>query len=437
MAVVADVTTVACNTSTGEQTITISGLGVTPKAAIFICTSATVADTNTAHVQYSYGFTDGTNHRVTTNRAKDANNTELADRRGATNEVVMILNTGNNNVNGEANFVSFNADNVIINWGNAPGSAFLLTVILVGGADFSAFVGDFNQSITEDSTFAVTGVGFKPDVINAFGSYTSNPFGDATAGTCRLCVGWANRDTTDDSGDQNRCLAFKIHDGAAVGDPRAQYRNSLFTAADADVGDVGLQLDPASTAFGSDGFTVTSRNGIFAGRIAYLAMSFGGVNDFAVWEFSTPTSSSFPHTDTDTGPGFKPQFVMYITHQFQVANTRLTDLDAGVLGVSAFSANNETCNVLMDEDGPTSTNTACVTGTSAVLVPLDDQTAAFDADFSSMEATGPSLTWNDNETDAARLWIGFAIEEDPTGFVPYPDPRGLEGGAIAMSGGLQ
>jgi hypothetical protein len=419
MAVVCDVVTAAANTTTGNQTFTSSTMGVAPKAAIIICTSATAADTNTNHIQFSYGFTDGTNQRCITVRSKDANNSMLADYRGASDEVIMLLNTGNNNVNGEANIVSFGTNTVTINWANPPGSAFLVTVIMIGGSDFSATVGELpGASINEDSTFKKN-LGFKADVVHFLSSFSTAPFADSTTVSGRLGLGWASRDTADDSGDQNRSMNWWLNDGSADGDPRMRITNAACINGSTS-GTVALQVDPATASqFESDGFTVTARNGTWTNDVGFLAMSFGGVNDFKVWEFSTPTATP-PTTSTDSGPGFKPEFVMYLTHHVQTVNTEILDLDAGCFGVSAFTADNERHCVAMEEDPPATTNNACSSGSSAVLLPLHDQTAAYDADFSSMAATGPELTWNDNETDAARLWIGFAIEEDVAGANAIP-----------------
>ena len=54
------VTRVACNTSTGNQDITISGLGWTPKLAVFYLSYADTDGTLAAHSCMSVGFFDGT-----------------------------------------------------------------------------------------------------------------------------------------------------------------------------------------------------------------------------------------------------------------------------------------------------------------------------------------------------------------------------------------
>lgn len=61
MGVTVAVTRVACNTSTGDQTITTTDLGgLTPKAAMFIITQAVTDGAAANHAVWGLGFTDGT-----------------------------------------------------------------------------------------------------------------------------------------------------------------------------------------------------------------------------------------------------------------------------------------------------------------------------------------------------------------------------------------
>jgi hypothetical protein len=407
MAVVADVTRVACNTSTGNQAITISTLGVTPKLALFYWTSATANGTNTAVIHSGFGAADASTQKVCCSRVNDAKTAEQADRRGASDECIQILNAANNNVNGEANWVSFTANTVTINWGKAPSVAFLLDVVLIGGDDFSVAVGEFASHTTIGQSTVVSGLSFKPDALFCF-SNRANFADSGTSVNAALSLGFSTRNTADDSGDQNRSVNWYVDDGDAVGDPN-QYvaTNRVFKH----ITDTSAYTGVEITTYNSDGFDATTRDSGGVYNIGYVAMSFGGVNDFAVWEYQTPVAA--PETTvTDTGPGFKPQFVMYLMTQIQTADSHISTEDAGAWGISAFSPNNEFSTASMDEDAATTTNTAERSDNNAVNLPLDDQTAAYDADFSSMQSTGPELIWRDNETDANRVWVGFAIEED-------------------------
>ncbi len=415
MAVTARTTRVAVPTVTGNQTITISGLGVTPKLAMFTVTGGSVDGTVTAHMRLGFGATDGVAHRSISMRLRDARASEQADKQGTNDSVVEVINTTNNNIEFQASWVSFNADNVIINWSNVPSTAYLLTVTLVGGDDFSVDVGQFDTHGTADSSTVVTGVGFKSDVVCCFSRQEF--FTGIVRNNSAMSFGFASRDTTDDSGDANVSINIGIDDGSAAGDPFMWYANNrCFKRAFEDTEGVGVEV----TAYGTDGFTATSRDvSEAAQKVGYIAMSFGGVNDFKVWTLSTPTATP-PTTSTDAGPGFVPQFVMYGLSHVATANSQIRAADAGSWGISQFDATNQYSNVGMDEYAADPTNVACVADDSVCQMPDDAQAASFLVALDSMAATGPSLDWNDNPTGAARFWAGFAIEEDAAGASAIP-----------------
>ena len=121
-------TRVAANTSTGNQDITTAKLaGLIPKAAMLVCTIATSDNTAVDNRAMSIGLTDGTNQNVITGYSENGVGTSDCYRRSATDELIMILDNAGA-IDGEANFVSFIAGGIRINWGDAPTAAYLIDV---------------------------------------------------------------------------------------------------------------------------------------------------------------------------------------------------------------------------------------------------------------------------------------------------------------------
>lgn len=416
----------AAAAASGNQDFTKTGFG-TPKAAIFIVTRADTNGSFDNHAMISLGFTDGTRHRVQHVRDENASTNTDSLHRGATDEVIQMFQPTSSTIEAEANFSSFGVDKVTITWGNTTSLAYLVTVILINGAEFDGqFVGDFTSNASAEGTTVVDfGVGnrFRSDVI-MFISH-EHSFGDSNALDGDFGFGFAARDPADDSVAINNSVNYFSDWNDANGDPQ------VFVSSDRCIYNHDNGTGKGSveiTTIGTDGFTATTKT---AGSIVvgYLAMKFGG-EQFKVWDFDTPTGTG---NSTDGGPGFTPDFVMYGMSQSGTRDASIVNNLAGSFGFSTFTADDAFSNVICVEDAAVNTNTASICDNKPVNLADDDQTAGPSATFTSMAATGPELNWT---APKAMKWIGWGVGASAA-FVPYPKPRGLDGGAIAMSGGLQ
>lgn len=392
-------TRVACNTSTGTQDITNSVLGgKIPTAALFFVTKATSDGTaaNTAHI--GTGATDGTNQwAMASNSGHGSASTDVA-RRAMTDECVLIIND-DGTVDGEAAFSAFIANGVRINWGNAPGSAYLLRVILFAGNQVQAFAGTVDLTgIAVDGTVDVTDPGFNPQAV-IFATHQDD-FNDTATDFHRVSFGFA----VDDGSDTQRCIVQAEDNGSGSGDPAA-YLSTAYAAAQINASAAVVWGAEIGT-FDASGFTVTLRLAT-AGtdEIGYLALDFGSDADVWVGTHATPTSTG---NQSSTAPGFEPELVLFGMTQLTAIDTGAVDASAGPYGIGAITADNEYSDSIALEDAAATTNTQSLSDDTAVNLPNDDGTTGIVAAFVSMNSDGWTLNFS-SVLGSATQFIALAV----------------------------
>jgi hypothetical protein len=162
----AKVDTLALNTSIGLQSVT--GLGFTPKVIMFNSQpdTANVA-TSVPTVQFSMGASDGITQLV--EGANNTGNVTSAARRYAdATHVIKIATAGTLTTDYSASLNSIDVDGFTLNIDDAPPVADRFSYWALGGNDIANVkVGRF-QSLGATGVQAVTGIGFKPDVLIFF-----------------------------------------------------------------------------------------------------------------------------------------------------------------------------------------------------------------------------------------------------------------------------
>jgi hypothetical protein len=116
-----DTFTDTCNTSTGNQTFTGSLDGLTPKAVMIHLTNCTALDTLTADAIECWGCATGTGANeewCQSNWDDDGLGTSTTQRSNSLEDIVYVTDAADT-VQAEANFVSFGANAVTINWATA------------------------------------------------------------------------------------------------------------------------------------------------------------------------------------------------------------------------------------------------------------------------------------------------------------------------------
>jgi hypothetical protein len=315
-----------------------------------------------------------------------------------------------------ASFVSFQADGVTINWTDAPASAFLITAIFFAGTDLSVSVGRQDLGNTADALIANTGVGFEADVVLAFWNSTIDQGNvgigvvhNNRAGTVtQRGISHSNRNTF--SASQ---AASQMRDGEAI--------SKLISTG-------GLDYTGEFKTFDSSGWDVQLGGGRAPANAdyAWLAMRFGSspVVGSKVYTYTTPTATG---SNTDSNPGFTPQFIMYLATRAAVADTIETDADGGTIGVVLADADEVYTQSISDEDAAADSNTQSLSD-DRINLPTHTGAAGHEATLTNMGSTGPVWNYGATDTGTARLWGALAIENfvaaeaaQPSSSMYYPD----------------
>jgi hypothetical protein len=400
----------AASTGGGNQDFTVSGFG-TPKGAIFIGSGGSSDGTAADGAIMSFGCTDGTNELVTSYTTEHNVANSNTYRLGASDEVIQFGDHAGA-IDGEANFNSWITDGVRVTWGNAPGTAFLVTCILIGGSDLSVDVGTASIPSAINDTVDV-GCGFEPDQVLFFGNGAS--FSTDGSSFALMWLGMANNGV----GIEQGCGVFAAVDNAVNSDVAGRIDTTYSVI---NHGGASISRAAELTAFNAGpspaaGFTLTQKGpSTFSNTTGYMALYYNSAVDHSIEQIDTPTATG---NDAQTGPGFTPQFVMQIMGMWSAYNTSYTNSQAGAFGISAFTADDEYSIATADEDAAATMNTQSVADDQAVNLDEEDGTAAFDATFVSMDANG----WTTNFSavnGTTRKWLALAVEEFTTAGTTIP-----------------
>ena len=293
MAISIQTTRVASSTSNGTQDITITDFG-TPKAAMFIITKGVTDNTSVDGAVIATGFTDGTRNVCGDIAAKHGDETTVT-RSGFSTSACISMSDDTGNL-ATADFDSWITDGVRIDWTNAPPSAYLLTVVLFGGDDLTAYA-SFFTSAAVGNTADITDPGFQPtDLITVF---EGNP------GSPSICIGAVHDDGASTVTQASTAYTSRNSRtaGENAGESTATYGAFLLRS------DGLIHRTQSFNTFDANGFSATC-GGTTTGddEIIYLALKIEN-HDSYVGTFSTPTSTG---NDAQTDPGFKPQFLLQL-----------------------------------------------------------------------------------------------------------------------------
>lgn len=428
MAVAIGIAQVAAATGGGDQTITTSTSIGTPSAAFIVVTRATVNGTKAVDAALSIGAVDGTRQRCITAHSRDALGTTDTFDRGATDEVIQIMNTGDHNIEAEANFKNWVTDGCVITWGNAPASGYLIYVVFFAGVD-SVHVNDFTSSADLDGEVDVTDPGFEPDQLFLF--TLAGALDDIGSSSARLTMGVCDNDGA--TPYPQACMNLSDPDnhatsalGGITRDDRAVqnlWRDSVF-------GDVEID------SFDASGFSSFTRRVAGNSGICYLAIKYSSDGSVGHWAgpIDSPTSTG---NWAVTAPGFTPQFMLLGMNMCNTDDTIETDNDAGVFALGVATADDEYVAGYYSEDAVATSDCDSLADDQIVNVmsPGTDTTTIFAATWTSFDANG----WTVNFTTVngtTREWFALAVETDAavTASRGWPIGGGVAGAAGIIGG---
>lgn len=375
------------STATGAQTIAHE-LGTTPKA-IILWTNGKTNESLSANFIYAFGVSDGTTSESISAASQDALNTSKASTRIA-NKAITIVQWGQTLL-AEADMSSWDATNFTLNWTTNNATAYVIHFIAIGGSSVSAKVVGWTMP-TATGSKAITGVGFKPDVvIHAFPDATFTNAIPASLADATIGLG-----AMDANGNQWTNFIFS-RDGRGTSDTqRGQQTNAaIFTFTNA----LAVTKKASYVSMDTDGFTV-NYSVVNGNKTQIFSLALKGVTAKA-GNFNKSTAAA-PASQAVTGIGFQPRAVMLSSFQ-DVAQANA--VNESRFGIGASDATSDASSAYIDANNVTTTITKGIDKTSKVFVKVNNNTPTIDAEanLTSMDSGGFTLNWTTNDAVATQL----------------------------------
>jgi hypothetical protein len=310
-------------TGTGNVTHAVNLEGLTPKAAMLYLNHHNPADgaAHTNHAQACLGVTDGTHHRYA--GASSENNVSFTNDFSfqGNNHVLRMVNPTTGATLVAADFVSFTANSITLNYTAADVVAHEGILILFTGNDLTAFVGDTGSLGNAAGTHNVV-TPFHADSIFMFGTHDAVSAVDATTNKFAFVIGMDNK--THQFGPGSHMVFEPDNTSAATGAagrPQSTPGFHLLTVQD---GIFAAQIHVDAT------YNVGSVDFVVDGAMANAAFPFLMLNIGNWWV------SSFESWDSSTVTGIIPWIGGYIEQAF-IALTTSHDTTFGALTDTSLS----------------------------------------------------------------------------------------------------
>jgi hypothetical protein len=318
---------------------------------------------------------------------------------------------------GEATLLSMDDDGFTLDWLSVAGVAFVIGYIALGGDSLVAKLIKWNMPTTEGTgRKAVTGVGFKPDVVlhmfgssTFVGSWANGSF--SSQDNAFFCIG-----AMDKAGNE-----WALNAARAAGVP-TDARKSFFNDRamyNLPAGSGAPEVDAEFLSMDEDGFSLLFRHGL-AGWVASLAL--GGI-EARVGTISKPTSNQSQATD---GIGFRPKGLILASAMAALGTT-----DGVLAGFGAGTSISQRGAVArVDSDNVNPAVSLKRTQTDKIFYGSNAETTH--ADLTSLDANGWTLSWT---TLSGAYPLGYVALGDSGSLVHKFDLElnGIDGGWTEVS----
>ena len=382
------------NISTGSQSVT--GVGFEPKIIFFFTTRGT-ADGVAVHGHRGVGCAvSSTSEWHAASGEEDGQANSDAQAILSTDVCMEGLVYGTSTVEYACDFTTMDADGFTFNVSNAPGSAFRVGYLALGGADLTnVFLGSLLAD-NATGTQAITGVGFEPECVLLVGTNEDDAL-DSIENHANISVGFASSASlfaaTATSGRNN--VATSVND-------RAQVTDACINTLNRDGSVVG-KADLAS--FDADGFTLDWSDAI--DEYFLFACLAGG--QYHVGSFTTQTSTG---EFSETGVGFQPTSGMFLSW-CNVASASPTTGSENSWGVASSSTERWVVGAV-SEDAAETTNVDQFSEDGLMYQNYDHaQTQEGAVDFVSNDADGFTFNQTDADPTAGNEVVYLAFGSDP------------------------
>lgn len=320
----------AANTSTGNQTVA-HGLASTPKVILFWGTNAS-ADGNATHAVHMLGVgISSTERRNISTYAESADVTQVNAVSQQNSSCIFYASLAKT-----ADLVSIDGTNFVINWTVAPGIAYVINYMAIGGSALTNYKLGIVTAKTSTGSQAYTGVGFQPDALMLFAGKWSTPE------TFHLTTNGTGLMSFVHSTSERGYVAWRSKNGA---NPSvAKHRQSASKVAGS-LTDTGIFTEADFVSMDSDGFTLTYPTAGGSSDIMYYLALKGP--QFKVGTITQPTSTGVQSTTV----GFPPKGVILMSANDTTANDDATNNGQGISFGAASGTSNRGCTWFGDTHG--------------------------------------------------------------------------------------
>lgn len=391
------VVNVLSNAGTGDQNITFTpntgDPDWTPKLALVQWNRACTATSTWLENQgYGIGFTDGTGSRsVATSSEDNAGSSDTAHviRNDCLITTLNITGTVETQ-DSMATFSQWLTNGMRINWSDAPGAQFYLTILFLGGDDITnSYVGTLNMP-TGAGTQDYTSANFQPDCVIFLASTSSATINTVEAVGSAIMIGAA----TDASNEM--CQTSMSEDGRNTMDTWQAYSHAACILLQSGLLGTVYGVADYSTALAT-GFRLnwSDVDGVATGAVGYLAIKGGS---FAVGNNTEPGSTGEQGITTNKDTKAVAIFGL------DTGTADSAQVDCMWSGGFADNGINQFGHVYHDTDN---------VGTSIVVSALDAATHIYNN--ITANATVNSTTWDDYAHISAVSSTGFIVYWDNIG----------------------
>ena len=384
------------------------GLGLEPKAIIFWM-SADSGGTFFTNQIFAFGMTDGTTSISSSAASHHNQATSNTSRRMAYKAITIT--TWSETTLAEADLTSWDTTNFNLDWTTSDATAWRIHYLAIGGDYVSASVVNW-QTRTSTGTQAVTGVGMRPDVVihaHAGSDFTASlPAGGGVSqagaffglGVMDLTAGqWATGFNSQDAVTPTASKRGQRGSGSAI---------YMFNTAASDLKNATL------VSMDSDGFTMNFDANTDGTAAQMYSLALRGVKADA-GNFNKSATAGSNISQAVTGIGFKPAAVLLASNQ-NVSSAFAQNHARFGIGVADGTSVGSTA--IADAHAVNPSNAFYVDKTTRAFMKVDNttQTIAAEANFTSADPDGFTLSWTTNDAIATQM-VYLALAERERNFV--------------------
>jgi len=391
----------ALRTTTGTQNFTWTGFG-TPVGAIVLLTGATNDNASANDKRWSVGFTDLTNQRVAATMSKHNVGTGVNYRAAGNAKIAILIKNDGSTNDVEIAYSATVTDGIQLNVTKTDGTAYLCTVILIGGPNAKVFVGDVDMpNGSANDTLSVTAPGFQPSWIFFAGLNLAPSSGSPTPSAGEMTSLGIAANTA--GGIKMARVTYAQSNGNTTSRP------SLNTPADLVTNVQNVLTSAASTpltksvgisvsAFGASGFTVTNVNGGDPPSSAYIAVDLGQTPDLQLLQSPATTPGTKTVAMTNAG------MALFLSTQVAATGDQAATT-AGEIGIGFASRSEEFSIAQNEKDAATTTVARVVSTSSSINVKLEDNSGASIVGSSSFDNTQITVNFTTVQVTARNQYI--------------------------------